>query len=141
MKQKLLAILVLSLSTVPAPLRAAPPRQLSSGSQQAEQADRALKDLRYADLETLLATMPDGTDRTYFEGVLANRAGQVGRSEHLLNQAIPLLTSHERKRKALAIAALADDYLKLFRYKDAVSQYSILLTQYPGDMDAAVLEA
>ena len=140
-KQELCAILLVFLTTIPAALPAAPPRQQPSGAQQLEQADLAVKGLRYSELETLLATMPDGVDRTYFEGILANRAGEVSRSERLLNQAIPALHSNERKRTALAIAALADDYLKLFRYRDAASQYSILLTRYPGDIDSAVLDS
>ena len=137
MKQRLFATLLFCVS-VPQ-IFAAPRHQLPPESVQTDEADRDIRDLQYAQLEELLKTMPEGVDRSYFEGILANRAGQMRRSERLLREAIPHLTSNEGRRKALGVAALADDYLKLFRYKDAALQYSILLNQYPRDIDAAVL--
>ncbi|MGA8027554.1 MAG: pepsin/retropepsin-like aspartic protease family protein [Bryobacteraceae bacterium] len=138
-KLKLFAIVLFSFSTLSGVQNPAP-QQVPASSIQTEELDRDLGDLRYAELEEQLKTMPEGTERGYFEGILANRAGQMEKSARLLEDALPHLNLNQRRRKALGIAALADDYLKLFRYKTATQQYSILLNEYPRDIDPAALD-
>lgn len=62
----------------------------------------------------------DGVDdlsaeRDYFEGVLANREGHVAESVALLEKAIPQIRASNPMRTALALHALADNYVKSFR--------------------------
>ena len=48
---------------------AAPHPQLPPNSDQTEEADRDVRDLRYAELQELLKAMPEGVDGTYLEGI------------------------------------------------------------------------
>jgi len=105
----------------------------------AEELDGDLREMRWTELEQRVQAMPAGTDRDYFEGMLANREGQEEKSAKLLSEAIPKLGAKERQRAARGTATLADDYAKLYRYKDATEEYTIL-KKYAADMDPAEMD-
>jgi hypothetical protein len=66
------------------------------------------------------------SDRTLFEGILANRRNQVSESIRLLEPLAHTLTDGPVDRAELALCSLADDYAKSFRYGDAADTYSLL---------------
>lgn len=41
----------------------------------------------------------------------------------------------------MGFATLADDYVKLFRYKEAIKNYTLLIDKYSGDIDASLLDS
>jgi predicted aspartyl protease len=79
--------------------------------------------------------MPRSLDRDYFGGVLANRAGHVAESIELLTKVLSHLESSEPKRAAVALHSLADDYIKTYRYNDAIQAYEELLHKFASQMD------
>ncbi len=74
----------------------------------AEELDGDLREMRWTELEERVRAMPAGTDREYFEGILANREGQEEKSAKLLSEAIPELSAKERQRAGRGTATLAD---------------------------------
>lgn len=102
-------------------------------------ADSAIQEFRMEDLTTLLRTMDKGPQRDYFEGVLANRTGDIDRSIQLLTACLPEIQS-QPKRAALALEALADDYIRSFRYADADKTYRDLLEHFPDQLNSEQLQ-
>jgi hypothetical protein len=102
--------------------------------------DADVKYFRLGELEATLRTMPPGPDRNYFEGVLANRTGQVEKSIRLLESALPDIRASYRSRAAVALETLADDYNKSFRYTDAARAYDDLLAHFADSLTSEQLQ-
>src|SRR5580692_9604869 len=96
--------------------------------------DQELKEFRLDDLEARLPTMEPGSERDYFAGVLANRAGRIPESIRLLNGVLPSLRTARPDRAAVALQALADDYTKSFQYGDAAQADDDLLTHFSSQL-------
>jgi hypothetical protein len=96
--------------------------------------DQELKEFRVDALEARLATMQPGSERNYFAGMLANRAGRVPESIQLLNNVLPSIRTSRPDRAAVALQGLADDYTKSFRYADAAQAYDDLLTHFASQL-------
>jgi hypothetical protein len=92
--------------------------------------DLELKEFRLDDLEARLPTMEPVLEREYFAGVLANRAGRIPESIRLLKSVLPSIRTSHPDRTALALQALADDYIKSFQYGDAAQVYDDLLAHF-----------
>ena len=92
--------------------------------------DLELKEFRLDDLEARLPTMEPVLEREYFAGVLANRAGRIPESIRLLKSVLPSIRTSHPDRAALALQALADDYIKSFQYGDAAQVYDDLLAHF-----------
>jgi hypothetical protein len=90
--------------------------------------DQLTEQRDYPELERLLpnASLSE-TDRTYFEGILANRHNELERSIDMLQSLVPKLKTAEPKRAAQALRTLADTFVKSFRYADAEKAFSDLL--------------
>jgi len=84
--------------------------------------------------------MPAGPERHYFMGVLANRSGRIAESIRLLESVLPELRKTNPARAAVALEALADDYLKTFRYADAARAYDDLLANFSSRLEKAKLQ-
>ena len=91
-------------------------------------------------LEVHLKTMPAGPERDYFTGVLANRSGRVEESIRLLEGVLPEMRKTNPARAAVALEALANDYLKIFRYADAARAYDDLLANFSGQLGKEKLQ-
>jgi Aspartyl protease len=101
----------------------------------ATDADRYIQDFDYPELARAVSAMPQAPERDYFAGVLANREGRVAQSIALLAKVVPQLESSNPKRAAIALHTLADDYMKSYRYMDAIQVYEDLLHNFPSQMD------
>jgi len=97
--------------------------------------DADIKNYNYAQLAAALDTMPPSPDRDYFAGVLANRAGRLDESIELLNKVLPRLESSNPARAAVALHSLADNYVKLYRYSDAIPAFEKLLHNFASHLD------
>jgi predicted aspartyl protease len=97
--------------------------------------DAYIKNFDYAQLTTAVEAMPRSRDRDYFAGVLANRAGHVAESIELLTKTLPQLELSQPDRAAVALQSLADDYIKTYRYNDAIRTYEELLHEFASHMD------
>ncbi len=97
--------------------------------------DAYIKNFDYAQLATAVDAMPHSPERDYFAGVLANRAGQVAESIELLTRVLPNLESLQPDRAAVALPSLADDYIKTYRYNDAIQAYEALLHKFATHLD------
>ncbi len=102
--------------------------------------DAEVKEFRLEKLETTLRAIPPGPEQDYFAGVLANRVGRREESIRLLNSALPRIRTSRPDRAAIALEALADDYIKSFRYADAAQTYDDLLTHFVGQLDSKQLQ-
>jgi predicted aspartyl protease len=102
--------------------------------------DLALKEFRLDELEARLQAMPSGTERDYFAGMVANRTNRTEESIDLLNKAIPALRETRPDRAKEALDALADDYMKTFRYGDAVQTMDDLVAQFAGQFKSVELQ-
>lgn len=107
-----------------------------SAAQQAQSAnpDRDLREFRLDRLELALKAMPPGAERNYFDGMIANREGDIDRSISQLKAALPGLRAANPERAAFALEALADDYEKTFRYADAAGAYKDLLSHFASQL-------
>jgi hypothetical protein len=140
-----IAVLAISLlGWTPAqavPLQAPPANTSVSPSVKASQPstspdpDACIKNFDYAQLAKAVEAMPRSLDRDYFGGVLANRAGRVAESIELLTKVLSHLESSEPARAAVALHSLADDYVKSYRYNDAIQAYEELLHKFASQMD------
>ncbi len=97
--------------------------------------DEYIKNFDYAQLAAAVDAMPPSPDRDYFSGVLANRAGHVAESIELLTKVLPHLESSELDRAAVALQSLADNYIKTYRYNDAIQAYEELLHKFAAHLD------
>ena len=102
--------------------------------------DLELKEFRLDELEARLQAMPAGTERDYFAGMVANRTNHTEESIDLLNKAIPALRKARPDRAKEALDALADDYMKTFRYGDAAQTMDDLIAQFAGQFKSAELQ-
>jgi hypothetical protein len=102
--------------------------------------DVYVKEFRLRELAATLRTMQPGPERDYFEGVLANRTGQVDESIRLLKSVLPGIRASRRDRAAIALETLADDYNKTFRYADAADAYDDLLAHFADHLDGEQLQ-
>jgi len=102
--------------------------------------DAEVRDFALPKLEASLKTMPAGPERDYFTGVLANRAGRIEESIRLLESVLPEMRKTNPARAAVALEALANDYLKTFRYADAAQAYDDLLANFSGQLGKAKLQ-
>jgi predicted aspartyl protease len=92
--------------------------------------DEALKQYRLEELRADLSTMKDGSEKEYFEGMLASRVNHFEESIESLNRAMPSLRETRPDRAAVALQALVDDYEKSFRYADAAKTDNDLLSHF-----------
>ena len=93
--------------------------------------DRLIDQREYPELEHRMTQVKlDAADQAYFEGVLANRKNELQKSISLLEDLPPKLKASSGRRAAAALRALADDYVKTFRYADADRTYSQLLADF-----------
>jgi predicted aspartyl protease len=92
--------------------------------------DAALKQYRFDELRADLSTMKEGSEKDYFEGMLASRLNHFEESIESLNRAIPSLRETRPDRAAVALQALLDDYEKTFRYADAAKTDNDLLSHF-----------
>jgi predicted aspartyl protease len=99
--------------------------------------DAYIKNFDYAQLADTVDAMPRSLDRDFFAGVLANRAGHVAESIELLTKVLPHLESSDANRAAVALHSLADDYIKTYRYNEAVQAYEELLHKFASHMNKA----
>jgi predicted aspartyl protease len=97
--------------------------------------DAYIKNFDYAQLANAVDAMPRSLERDYFAGVLANRTGHVAESIELLTKLLPQLESSEPDRAAVALHSLADDYVKTYRYNDAIPAYEDLLHKFASHVD------
>jgi hypothetical protein len=111
------------------------------GVKAAEDADALIRDFRFRELAEAVAGMKSSPDRDYFGGVLANRAGRAAESVSLLEQALPAVKGSNPQRAAVALRALADDYVKLYRYHDAAQALDHLLRDFSASVDKTELES
>jgi len=77
--------------------------------------------------------MPQGPDRDYLAGLLANRRGEIPRSVQLLQRALPNLQKTHDPRASEALNSLADDYTKLGNYAAAAKTYDELFALFPDE--------
>ena len=99
--------------------------------------DQLLQERRYLELETALSSKPSltGSDRAFFEGVMANRRNRVGESIRMLQPLVSSLAAANKERAVIALSTLADDYEKTFRYSDAAGTYEELERRFGSSMD------
>ncbi len=126
-----LSPLVLALSAFVSAQQAPSPQVASA------QLDGLVRDFRFTEFAERVAAVQPSSDREYFAGVLANREGRIDDSIVLLKKALPHVKASSPLRAAVALHALADDYVKAYRYNDAISAYEDLLHHFAGHLDKA----
>lgn len=99
--------------------------------------DGFIKNFDYPRLADAVDAMPPSADRDYFAGVLANRAGRVPESIELLTKVLPQLASSQPDRAAIALQSLADNYIKSYRYNEAIHAYEELLNKFASHLAPA----
>ena len=92
--------------------------------------DNYVRDLEYPQLERSLARFKASSDVDYFQGILANREGRVEASAALLKKVVPRIRASHPRRAAIALHALADDYVKLYDYDKAINAYQDLMQHF-----------
>jgi hypothetical protein len=102
--------------------------------------DAEVKEFRLDDLKATLKTMQPNPERSYFEGVLANRTGQIDDSIRLLRDALPSIRKSSPSRAAIALETLTDDYNKKFLYAEADRAYKDLLEHFSGQLGGEQLQ-
>jgi hypothetical protein len=98
--------------------------------------DQLLRDRRYLELEKALSSPKmTGSDRAFFEGVMANRRNRVSESVRMLEPLVSSLATTNKERVVIALSTLADNYEKTFRYSDAAGTYEELERRFGSSMD------
>ncbi len=99
--------------------------------------DRLLQERRYLELDRALSSKSNltGSDRAFFEGVMANRRNRVAESIKMLEPLVSSLSAANKDRAVIALSTLADDYEKTFRYSDAADAYGELEKRFGSSMD------
>jgi len=115
---------------VPAPSTSVGPSVKLPQASTSPNLDVYVKNYDYTQLAKAVDAMPPSLDRDYFGGVLANRAGHVPESIAPLTKVLPHVESSRPERAAVALHSLADDYIKTYRYNDAVHAYDELLRKF-----------
>lgn len=101
----------------------------------AEGPDLELMNFELARLQGQLHSMPPGAERDYFAGVLANRQGRTADSIRLLEKALPAIRATEPARAAIALRALAYDFIDTFQYREAARAFDDLLEHFAAESD------
>jgi Aspartyl protease len=99
--------------------------------------NQLLRDRHYLELGRALSSKSNLSvaDRTFFEGVMANRRNRVADSIKLLEPLVPSLSTTDKDRAVITLSTLADDYEKSFRYSDAANAYAELEKRFGLLMD------
>src|SRR5580698_585849 len=99
--------------------------------------NQLLRDRHYLELNAALSSKSNlsVSDRTFFEGVMANRCNRVADSIKMLEPLVPTLSTTDKERGVITLSTLADDYEKSFRYSDAANAYSELDIRFGLLMD------
>jgi hypothetical protein len=99
--------------------------------------DQLLRERRYLELEVALSFKSNltGSERAFFEGVMANRRNRVAESIQILEPLVSSLSATNKERAVIALSTLADDYEKAFRYSDAADTYEELERRFGPLMD------
>ena len=128
------------LFTLVAVMGASPRRTQDAGATQTSNMDldQLFQGRRYLEIERALSSTSklNDVDRTFFEGVMANRRNRVAESIRMLEPLLPSLSTTNASRAVIALSTLADDYEKSFRYSDAADAYTQLEKHY-GPLMAA----
>jgi len=107
----------------------------------ASRLDELIAQNRYLELQRdLSAAELSSSDRTYFEGIVADRTHNFADAIALLGKAVPDLKAHSAHRAAWALRALASDYFEAGRYEDSANAYAALLKNYRGQFHAEDLQ-
>lgn len=108
----------------------------------ATELDRLVQDKRYPELERRLQIADlNSTDRTYFEGILADRSNRTTDAIASLEKILAQLEKTSARRSAIALRTLAGDYFKVGRYGKASDTYSDLLSHFAGEFSSAERQA
>jgi tetratricopeptide (TPR) repeat protein len=132
-----LTICPAALAQVPAQKKVAAP----VAAPQPTELDVYVRDFQFIKLARSVAKMNPSTERDYFAGVLANRENRLDESIALLEKALAAVKKSNSLRAAVGLHALADDYVKSFRYNDAIAAYKDLLDNFAGQLDKAELQS
>jgi hypothetical protein len=99
--------------------------------------NQLLRDRHYLELNAALSSKSNlpVSDRTFFEGVMANRRNRVADSIKMLEPLVPTLSTTDKDRAVITLTTLADDYEKSFRYSDAANTYGELDRRFGLVMD------
>ena len=104
------------------------------------QLDALVEENRYLELQRELpAAKVTTAERTYFEGILADRTHHVSDAIALLEKVLPEFKARNARRAALALRALASDYFEAGRYGDSAGAYATLLKSYSNQFPPADL--
>jgi predicted aspartyl protease len=131
-------LLALAVSAQAAPVRGSADGTSRPGpAAAATDLDRFVATFELEPLARTLASMPPSADRDYFAGVLANRENRLADSVPLLERALPELKRLQPARAAIALRTLADDFVKLYRYADALRPCAQLHERFGSYLDRA----
>ena len=99
--------------------------------------NQLLRDRHYLELNAALSSKSNlsVSDRTFFEGVMANRLNRVADSIKMLEPLAQSLSTADKDRAVTTLTTLADDYEKSFRYSDAANTYVDLDKRFGLVMD------
>jgi hypothetical protein len=99
--------------------------------------NQLLRDRHYLELNAALSSKSNLSvpDRTFFEGVMANRRNRVADSIRMLEPLVPTLSTADKDRAVMTLSTLADDYEKSYRYSDAANTYAELERRFGLVMD------
>lgn len=142
----LLLVCAASFASVPARslTRSAAGESPSPGVQPPSDAsalDSLVERIRYPELEHVLhSARLSPLDRSYFEGVLADRSNHLAQAIQLLEDVLPSLKKSYPRRAAVALRTLAVDYFKTGRYADSCTAYADLLDHFAIQLSAAEKE-
>lgn len=138
LRQPALVFLFLVVLALPAHPQAAQASERGSAQAAAYVAlDSDIEGFQFAELRNATEALPPSPPHDYFAGILSNREGKPAESALLLERSLPWAKQADPKRAAWALEALADDYIKTFRYGDAVRSYEELFQHYASQLDAA----
>ncbi|HKE07698.1 MAG TPA: pepsin/retropepsin-like aspartic protease family protein [Candidatus Acidoferrum sp.] len=107
---------------------------------QASGPDAELKEFHLDELETLLQTMPPGTEHDYFAGMLASRTNRIEESIEMLNKVLPAIREARPDRAKEALDTLANDYMEAFRYGDMERTIDDLVAHFAVQYKPAELQ-
>jgi predicted aspartyl protease len=100
--------------------------------------DRLLQDREYPEMERQLpGANLSATERSYFEGILADRNNQVSQAIATLEKILPGLRTANSQRAAVSLRALTDDYFLSGRYGDASDAFADLMKHFADEFSRA----
>ncbi len=119
---------------------ASPTASRNSSAPAGNQLDSDVKQLNFEDLEKTVLALTPGPERDYFMGIFANRTGHIDQSIQLLESALPQIRATRSDRAAQALESLTDDYVKAYRYSDAIAAYDDLLSHFSAQLAPTELQ-